>query len=90
MFTLIRIKILTDNKGTRNVPGDMVESIIQNQTSCRPLFQLVFSGEDIFTDMQDSKDTQTCIKSTKHSAEHTRRPYIHIFIISILVFGVQS
>lgn len=45
MFTLIRLKItLTDNKGTRNVPGDMVQGNIHNQASCRPVFQLVFLG----------------------------------------------
>lgn len=43
MVTLIRLKItLTDNKGTRNIPGDMVQSNIHNQASCRPVFQLVF------------------------------------------------
>ena len=85
MFTLIRIKILTDNKGIGNFCGDTVESNIQNQTSCKPVFQLVFLGEHIFTELL------TCNIQRKHCLAHTAEGCykaqilrtIHRFIFSV-------
>lgn len=73
-------KILTDNKGIGNFPGDIEESNIQNQTSSRPVFQLVFPGKTFCLSCWHA--TQPAYTAEGHYKAQILRT-IHIFIFRI-------